>query len=356
MELSYKPELPNENRPIYIIGAGGIVWDAHLPAYRKAGFKVAGITNRTRKRAENLANDFQIEKVYDTTSEMVKEAPANAVFDITLMPDQFVPTLELLPDGAAVLIQKPMGDFYEQTLKILEVTRRKKLKSAINCQLRYAPYVMAARNIIDKGLIGDLYDLEVRLTTHTPWEYFPNVLDHPRLEIQMHSIHYIDMIRSFLGNPKKIYAKTLRHPLKQVSFTRTTTIMDYHDSLRAVINTNHDHNFGSNNQESFIKWEGTKGAIKAKMGLLLDYPDGVPDKFEFCLQSEGSDAKWKTMELEGSWFPDAFVGTMSDLMRFAEGTIGELPTSTEDVKNTMAIIEAAFLSNNNGGMVPQYNI
>ena len=29
-------QLPSEKRPIYIIGAGGIVNDAHLPAYKIA--------------------------------------------------------------------------------------------------------------------------------------------------------------------------------------------------------------------------------------------------------------------------------------------------------------------------------
>ena len=36
-------ELPSDPKKIVIIGAGGIVSDAHLPAYKKAGFKVAGI-------------------------------------------------------------------------------------------------------------------------------------------------------------------------------------------------------------------------------------------------------------------------------------------------------------------------
>ena len=149
--------------------------------------------------------------------------------------------------------------------------------------MRYAPYVMAAKYIIEQGLIGELYDFEVRLTTYTPWEYFPNVVNHPRLEIQQHSIHYIDLIRSFLGNPKKVYSKTLRNPGKPMSSTRTTTIMDYNDAMHAIINTNHDHNFGEKNQESFVKWEGTKGAIKARIGLLLDYPNGKPDLFQYCI-------------------------------------------------------------------------
>ncbi len=356
MKIIYKPKLPIENRPIYIIGAGGIVKDAHLPAYRNIGFNVAGITNRTKKRATDLAKFFNIPKVFDTVEEMVEAAPKNAVFDLTLMPGQFVKTLELLPNEAVILIQKPMGNNYEQTLAILEVCRRKKLKAAINCQMRFAPYVMAAKHLINQGLIGELYDFEIRLTIHTPWEYFPNVMNHPRLEIQQHSIHYIDLIRSFLGNPKKVYSKTLANPAKSMSSTRTTTIMDYGDSIRSIINTNHDHNFGEKNQESFVKWEGTKGAIKARIGLLLDYPHGKPDLFQYCILKEGKEPKWEEVALEGSWFPDAFVGSMASLMRYAEGSSKVLPTSVEDVAHSMAIVEAAYESNNTGGVPPNYDI
>lgn len=351
IELNYKPTLPEQPLPIVIIGAGGIVKDAHLPAYRKAGFNVVGITNRTRARAEQLAKEFDIPNVYDSVADAVAKAPANAVYDITIMPEQFVETLSRLPDGAAVLIQKPMGDHFWQSTEILNICKKKNLVAAVNCQLRYAPYVSAARYMIEQGLIGDLYDMEVRVTLFTPWELFPMVMVHPRLEIQYHSIHYIDMMRSFLGDPKTVYAKTLKHPAKSLSSSRTTIIMDYGDTMHSVINTNHDHNFGPHNQESFIKWEGTKGAIKAKMGLLMDYPHGVPDKFEYCLLEKGKSPEWVTVPLEGSWFPDAFVGTMSAVMRYKTGHAKTLPTSVEDVIKTMAVVESAYISSDEGGVV-----
>jgi len=353
MKLDYKPVLPLHPAPIIIIGAGGIVNDAHLPAYRKAGFKVVGITNRTRKRAEELAAHFNIPRVYDTVTEAVADAPANAVYDITLMPDQFVESLEQLPDGAAVLIQKPMGDSFQQGQEILSVCRRKNLKAAINFQLRFAPFVNAARSIINQGLIGEVYDMEVRVTINTPWEIFPHVMIHPRLEILYHSIHYIDLVRSFLGDPRTIMAKSLKHPAKALSSSRSTILFDYGDTMHAVINTNHDHAFGSTHQESFIKWEGTKGAIKAKMGLLMNYPKGVPDQFEYCQLENGKEPNWQRLELEGSWFPDAFIGAMSSLMRFKEGSDKELPTSVEDVIKTMAVVESAYISNHIGGVVVQ---
>lgn len=350
MEIIYKPTLPETIQPIIIIGAGGIVADAHLPAYKKAGFMVHGIVNRTKSKAEKLAAAFNIPNVYDSVAEAVAKAPVNAVYDLTIMPEQYIETLEQLPDGAAVLIQKPMGDSFEEANEILQLCRKKKLVAAINFQLRFAPFVSAARYMIDQGMIGELYDMEVRVTIKTPWEIFPHVMVHPRLEILYHSIHYVDMLRSFLGDPETVMSKTLKHPAKTLSSSRSTILLDYGDTMHAVINTNHDHDFGAHNQECFIKWEGTKGAIKANVGLLMDYPHGVPDVFEYCLTDENSFPQWRQVELEGSWFPEAFIGTMANLMRYKEGSSDILYTSVEDVIKTMAVVESAYISSDKGGV------
>jgi predicted dehydrogenase len=350
IDIKYKPELPKTRQPIIIIGAGGIVADAHLPAYKIAGFEVYGIVNRTKERAQKLADKFGIPHVFNSITDAIEQAPANVVYDLTSMPAQYIETLKQLPDGSAVLIQKPMGDDFNEARNILELCRAKNLKAAVNFQLRFASFNVAAKYLIDQGLIGQLYDMEVRVTIKTPWEIFPHVIVHPRLEIQYHSIHYVDLIRSFLGNPQSILAKTLKHPAKSLSSSRSTILFDYGDTMHAVINTNHDHDFGPDHQESYIKWEGTKGAIKAKMGLLMNYPHGVPDIFEYCIIEEGHSPEWKRLELEGSWFPEAFIGTMANLMRFNEGSDQVLHTSVEDVIQTMAVVESAYRSSDEGGV------
>jgi predicted dehydrogenase len=344
IEIKYKPELPLTKHPIIIIGAGGIVADAHLPAYKLAGFEVYGIVNRTEERARKLADAFGIPHVFKSLHEAVAQAPAHTVYDLTIMPAQYLEMLQQLPDGASVLIQKPMGDSYEQAKEILKLCRAKNLKAAVNFQLRFASFAAAAKSLIDQGAIGELYDMEVKVTINTPWELFPHVIVHPRLEIQYHSIHYVDLIRSFLGNPERVLAKTLKHPAKNLSSSRSTILFDYGDTMHAVINTNHDHDFGALHQESYIKWEGTRGAIKATMGLLMDYPHGEPDIFEYCSQEQGGDAGWQRISLEGSWFPEAFIGTMANLMRYTEGSDPVLRTSVEDVIQTMQVVELAYQS------------
>lgn len=350
MNIPYQPKLPETKQPIIIIGASGIVKDAHLPAYEMAGFSVFGITNRTISKANDLAKQFKIAHVFENVADAVKNAPSNAVYDITVLPDQYIEILEQLPDGAAVLIQKPMGNDLAQAREIVAVCERKNLVAAINFQLRFASFVSAARYIIDQDIIGQLYDFEFKVTVNTPWELFPLIKEHPRLEILFHSVHYIDCIRSFLGNPKSVMAKTARHPLKKLSSSRSSIILDYGEDKHVVINTNHDHHFGPKHEESYIKWEGTKGAIKAKMGLLMNYPDGLPDEFEYATLNEKGEYEWKKIGLEGSWFPEAFIGTMANLMRFKEGSDTTLLASVQDVLETMKVVEACYISNNSGGV------
>jgi len=52
--------------------------------------------------------------------------------------------------------------------------------------------------------------------------------------------------------------------------------------------------------------------------------------------------------IKGTWFPDAFIGTMANLMRYVEGSDKTLFTSVEDAIKTMAVVEAAYESSANG--------
>lgn len=347
---AYDIAFPKNPRPIVIIGTGGIVKDAHLPAYRKAGYPVWGLVNRTVARAQALADEYDINRVFGNVADAVAAAPVDAVYDIALMPEQYARTLEALPDGAAVLIQKPLGHTLRQARELQEICRRKDLVAAVNTQLRFAPYVAVVRRLLSEDAIGEVYDFDLRVTVNTPWHLFPHVFGLPRLEIPMHSVHYIDLVRSFFGDPDGVSATTVRHPTKpDVATTRSSILMRYHDRpLRAVIGTNHDHAFGSNYQESFIKWEGTRGAIRLQMGLLLDYPKGGPDALTIY-RCDLPELGWHSIPFEGSWFPEAFMGSMGALMRYVEGSVSDLPTSVDDVLKTMASVEAAYESQREGG-------
>jgi predicted dehydrogenase len=346
--LKQKPDLPSEPRPIVSIGAGAIVRSAHMPAYRKAGWKVVSNFDVDTSRAQVLAREFEIPRTCRTLDEVVSSAPQDCVFDLAVPASGILGILEALPHGAAVLMQKPLGEDLKHATAIRDLCRKKGFLAAVNLQLRYAPNMIAARDLVSRGLIGDLHDMEVRVTCSMPWHLWKFLYGIPRMEIIYHSIHYVDLVRSFLGDPSGVWCKTLKHPdMMDLASTRTSIAFDYGDARRANISTNHGHKYGGRHQESSVKLEGTAGAAVIRMGVNLDYPRGRPDELEYCILGKGTPS-WNCVRLEGTWFPDAFIGTMGSVMRRASGETSELATSVEDAWRTMAVIEACYSSSDHG--------
>ena len=337
--LSQSWPLPSNPRPIVTFGAGSIVGAAHYPAYRKGGLPIAGLFDPNAEKARELAEKWGV-----TAYASIAEAAAveNAVFDLATPPSAHAAVLTQLPDGAAVLIQKPMGNDLAEATEILAICREKNLKAAVNFQLRFAPMMLALKDAIAKGLLGDVVDFEAHLVLDTPWSLWAFLKGLPRIEIAMHSIHYLDLIRQVLGDPSGVHARTIGHPSHDMAQTRTTAILDYGDRVRCALSINHDHKFGRRHQACDFRVTGTEGAAYMQLGVNLNYPDGEPDILE--IYPKGGDA-WVPIPLEGSWFPDAFTGRMSNLQRYASGEDAALVSSVEDAWNTMALVEAAYTSN-----------
>jgi predicted dehydrogenase len=327
-----------------------------LPAYRKAGWKVDGIYDVQVSKAAELATEFGIGKVYDSLEQAVRDSPANAVFDIAVPASGLLNVLRHLPAGAIVMMQKPMGENIEEARQILELCREKGFVAAVNFQMRFIPAVVAAKNIIDAGLIGELHDMEIRMNIFHPWHLWEFLFHIPRMEMLYHSIHYMDLLRYFFGNPVKVYAKTLKHPkMMQLASTRSVILLEYDDIIKAHINTNHGHAFGEKYQDSFIKFEGTEGAIRTTLGLNINYPEGVADSFEYCLLREGLRPEWTAVHIPESWFPDAFLGSMANLLCYAEGSSPVLVNHFESAFQTMQVVEAAYESSDSGGTPVNYH-
>jgi predicted dehydrogenase len=340
---SSRPPLPKAARPIVILGAGGIVRAAHLPAYAKANLPVIAVADPVTGKAAVLASENGIEHAFDSIEEAIRFAPHDAVFDIAVPATQIMTILPKLPPGAAVLIQKPMGETLDEATAIRDLCRQRGLTAAVNFQLRYSPNNLAAVALHQAGLLGELHDIEVQVRTYTPWKLWTFLATAPRLEILYHSIHYLDLVRSWLGNPQGVYAKTVRNPeTSSLAATKSSIILDYGDWKRVFIVTNHGHDLPPETHRSFVQWEGTGGAIRMDMGVNLDYPKGVPDTLAYAGRSTST--QWKNLPIKGNWFPDAFIGSMGALQSYVEGSTPDLPIGFESAYETMALVEAAYRS------------
>jgi predicted dehydrogenase len=332
-------------RPVVLVGAGGIVHDAHLPAYRALGLEVAGVFDLDAARARATAERWGIARVHATLADAL--ATRGAVFDLALPPGALHETVSQLPRGSFALLQKPLGLDLADATRIRGACREREITAALNFQLRFSPALLALADALERGLLGRIVELEVHVNCRMPWELWPFMKGLKRMEIALHSIHYLDFIRSVLGEPRAVMARTVKHPdAPELASSRTTAILDYGPDVRCALSVNHHHKHGPKHQRSELRLEGTRGAAVVTLGVNLDYPRGRPDALEIALEDEHT---WQDVPLEGNWFPDAFRGTMSSLQRVASGEDTQLPTSVEDAWHTMALVEALYASDAGGG-------
>src|SRR5215469_9211708 len=160
--------LPSRPRPIVLIGTGGIANDAHLPAYAKVGFPVAGVFDVDFDRARATAKRWRIERVFGSLEEASTAVP-RCVFDVAAPPAAHQDILAALPEGGAVLVQKPLGLDLEQATAIRAVCRARRLVAAVNFQLRFSPMMLAVADALEREILGRLLDIEVHLNLRTPW-------------------------------------------------------------------------------------------------------------------------------------------------------------------------------------------
>jgi len=347
-ELQQAWPRPSRPRPIVIIGAGAIVCTAHLPAYQRLALPVAGVFDINPEQARATASQFGIGRVYASLDEAVRDQ--GVVFDLAVPGDQVIAILERLPEGATVLIQKPMGGDLAEADRILACCRGKKLIAAINFQLRFAPGMLALHDLVCRGDLGTLVDIDVRIVIAQPWQNWTFMVGAPRVEIVYHSIHYIDAIRWLAGEPRGVYCKVVGHPsTPQLSDTRSSIVLDYGGALRCSLVLNHTHQGDATHKTSQILVEGTKGITRVTWGVNLDYPAGPPDTMEISeLSAVGPEAGWASVPLRGSWFTQAFEGPMSNLQRFVAGEDRALVSPVEDAIKTMAAVEACYESSAHG--------
>jgi len=331
--------------PIAIVGAGGIVDGAHLPAYKKAGLHVVGITDVDPEKANDVANRHGINRVYSSLDELLAD-PTPVIIDIAVpaaaQPEIF---LKVANSKKHILAQKPMATTVAAGLRMAEAVAANQIVAGVNHQLRFEEGMAAAHKMVELGWIGTVTNMTFHVNLITPWELWPWAKDLERLEIMLHSIHYHDVMRWFLGNPRQVYCAAGRtNGQFPKGETRTISTYVYDDGVTGLVHANHINRGGDNYAEYRI--DGDKGSIRGTMGLLYDYPVGRVDTLEVNSLVVPTDG-WTPYPVTTRWFPDAFMGTMGSVMA-AIATGSPVRSSVADNVDTLKLVAALYESMDSG--------
>ncbi len=350
LELNFRPRLPrNKSVGIGCIGAGFIMADCQLVAYREAGLNPVAIASRSLDRAQTVANRHEILNVHDDYRKLF-DNPNVEVIDLAVPPDiQF----EIIRDIAqnakyvrGILAQKPLGVDYTQALSIVELCESAGIVLAVNQNMRYDQSVRALRSLIDQQALGEpvLATIDMRAVPHwMPWQERQGWLT-----LRIMSIHHIDTFRYWFGDPVRIFASLRTDPRTAKKFSHQDGIvlyvLEYENGLRASSwdNVWAGPSLEGTASDSRILWrvDGTTGMARGTIGW-PSYPARTPSTLDYTTIETGD--QWIQPRWNEVWFPDAFLGTMTQLLcALEDGTVPEI--SGRDNLKTMALVDAAYLS------------
>ena len=346
MNPTHLPELPKRRDwRIGCAGAGFIMRDCHLVAYRQAGFNPVAIASRDSSNARAVAERHEISVVHATVDDLIED-PAIEVLDIAVPPD-VQPALILRAARQkqlrGILAQKPLAMSVSAARECVEACESAGIVLSVNQNMRYDQSVRAMKGLLNSGQLGEivLASIDMRAIPHwMPWSQKLH-----SLSTFVMSIHHLDTFRYWLGTPDRVFASTRPDPRTKFPHTDGINlyILEYESGARA---TGLDDVWTGPAREGSasdigIHWrvEGTKGLARGTIGW-PGYPARVPSTLDYTHigASEWISPRWPEV-----WFPDAFVGTMAQLLVALEkGATPEI--SARDNLETLALCEAVFHS------------
>ncbi len=347
LHLNYLPTLPSrKDWRIGCVGSGFIMRDCHLVAYRQAGFNPIAIASRNLATAREVASHHALPIVHESIDALLADTQIE-VLDVAVPPDvQHGLIRRAVELGAGrlrgILAQKPLALNVADAKDLVARCAAADITLAVNQNMRFDHSVRAAKDVLDRGWLGEpvLATIDMRSVPH----WMPWAQGLPSLSTFVMSIHHLDTFRYWLGTPNRVLASTRRDP--RTSFPHSDGInlyiLEYDHGARASA---WDDVWAGPCKEGVagdngIRWriEGTDGLMQGTIGW-PKYP--AREQSTLDLSTRQHPGQWLRPRWNEVWFPDAFMGTMAQLLVAIENG-AEPEISGQDNLETIALCEAVF--------------
>ena len=185
-----------------IIGSGWIAEKAAITLNGQEGLTCFAIGSRTLSKAREFASKWNVVRAYGSYSELIADDDVDLVYVGTPHSHHYDVTVEALEHGKPCLVEKAFMANYEQSLRVVNLARQKKVFLAEAIWTRYQPIVPLIRQLMAEGRIGT-----PRLITATlgysmgdkPRIMRPDLCGGALLDLGVYGINFVKMFW-----PKKI--------------------------------------------------------------------------------------------------------------------------------------------------------
>lgn len=147
-------------RPItaVVLGAGsrGATYAGYAKEFPEA-LQIVAVAEPRADRRDLLADALGVDKRFGSWQELLSmPRMADCAFVCTLDDDHTEPAIKAMELGYHVLLEKPMSNNEEECRRIVQTAQRTGRALAVCHVLRYTPFYMTLKSLIDRGEVGEI--------------------------------------------------------------------------------------------------------------------------------------------------------------------------------------------------------
>ena len=191
-----------------------------VPAFREAGWEVAGLWSRRPERAAHFAERLRIPYSTGDAQELIERAEVDAIAIHTPPHMHLELSRAAFAAGKHVLCDKPFATNIADAEAMLAAAEASRLTAMVNYEFRFAPLRQQIQSLIAAGAIGEVRHVSVDLQTtnpllelERPWRLDPA---HGGGLLNELGSHAIDRLRQWFGELASVSARMDSFPAEEL--------------------------------------------------------------------------------------------------------------------------------------------
>jgi UDP-N-acetylglucosamine 3-dehydrogenase len=194
-----------ETLRVALIGAGRIVELGHLPGFQKAGAQVVALCDVNQDNLASLAERFQVDRRYTDWHTMLDDGGFEAVSVCTPPSLHGEMAASSARHGYHTLVEKPMALTLDECDEMIRAARDGGVLLMIAHNQRFSWRHVIAREVLDRGDLGQPRRVHAAFTHGGPEKWSPNQSWYFNTQLAGHGAffdlgyHKIDLLRWLLG-------------------------------------------------------------------------------------------------------------------------------------------------------------
>lgn len=323
-----------------LIGCGFFAQN-HMHAWAAIdGAEIVALCDRDPDSLKNTAKAFDVDATYGDVAEMIAAERLDFV-DIATTVTSHRPLVELAAAAELnIICQKPFAENLDDARAMVKSAQQANRILMVHENFRWQSAVRAAISAIQKEEIGTPFFGRVSFrSAYDVYANQPYLATDDRFIIQDLGIHILDISRAIFGNATSISALINRINPKIKGEDVATMLLNHENGATSVV----DCSYSTKRQpetfpETLLEIDGDRGSLRLEAGYkLILHKDGTDQVFDVSPPLlPWAERPWHNIQESVQIIQQHFVECLRS---------GANPeTSGDDNLNTLALVEAAYLS------------